>query len=193
MKSVSKGEKTLKIKKYTNEIFVNSILTKKVFLDFKYVDQNIKTTLVNILSKDIEGRCNIEGYIKPKSISLISYSCGILKAETITFDVVFECLICFPVEGMTINCVVKDITKAGIRAELPDNDKTLMIFIARDHHYNNQKFSSIKVDEQIKVKVLGQRFELNDTFISIIAELVEQKVIVESTKTKSKPRLVLKE
>lgn len=193
MKSVSKGEKTLKIKKNTNEIFITSILTKKVFLDFKYVDQNIKTTLANILSKDIEGKCNIEGYIKPKSISIISYSCGILKAETITFDVVFECLICFPVEGMTINCVVKDITKAGIRAELPDNDKTLMIFIARDHHYNNQKFSSIKVDEQIKVKVLGQRFELNDTFISIIAELVEQKVIAESTKTKSKPRLVLKE
>ena len=93
---------------------------------------------------------------------------------------------------MTINCVVKDITKAGIRAELPDNDKTLMIFIARDHHYNNQKFSAIKVDEQIKVKVLGQRFELNDTFISIIAELVEQKVISDS-KAKTKPRLVLKE
>ena len=193
MKSLSKGEKTLKIKKNTNEIFINSILTKKVFLDFKYVDQNIKTTLANILSKDIEGKCNIEGYIKPKSISIISYSCGILKAETITFDVVFECLICFPVEGMRINCVVKDITKAGIRAELPDNDKTLMIFIARDHHYSNQKFSSIKVDEQIKVKVLGQRFELNDTFISIIAELLEQKVIAESSKSKSKPRLVLKE
>ena len=192
MKSLSKAEKTLKIKKNTNEIFINSILTKKVFLDFKYVDQNIKTTLANILSKDIEGKCNIEGYIKPKSISIISYSCGILKAETITFDVVFECLICFPVEGMRINCVVKDITKAGIRAELPDNDKTLMIFIARDHHYNNQKFSAIKVDEQIKVKVLGQRFELNDTFISIIAELLEQKVLSDS-KTKTKPRLVLKE
>jgi len=190
--SLSKAEKTIKTKKNINDIFVNSVLTKKIYLDFKYIDNNIKTTLGNILSKDIEGKCNIEGFIKPNSISIISYSCGVLKAETITFDVVFECLICFPVEGMTINCVVKDITKAGIRAELPDNDKTLMIFIARDHHYNNQKFSAIKVDEQIKVKVLGQRFELNDTFISIIAELLEQKVLSDS-KTKTKPRLVLKE
>lgn len=193
MMSVSKAEKSIKTKKSNNDIFVNSILTKKVYLDFKYIDKNMKTTLLNILSKDIEGKCNIEGFVKPNSISIISYSCGVLKGETITFDVVFECLICFPVEGMTINCVVKDITKAGIRAELPDNDKTLMIFIARDHHYNNQKFSSIKVDEQIKVKVLGQRFELNDKFISIIAELVEQKVLTEPTKSKSKPRLVLKE
>ena len=193
--SLSKGQKSIKTKKDSNDIFINSILTKKVYLDFKFVDQNIKTTLVNIISKDIEGKCNVEGYIKPNSISIISYSCGILKGEIITFDVVFECLICFPVEGMTINCVVKDITKAGIRAELPNNDKTLMIFIARDHHYNNQKFTSTKVDEEIKVKVLGQRFELNDTFISIIAELIEQKNLSETTKTKTKtkPRLVLKE
>ena len=191
--SLLKAEKQGKIKKNNNDIFVNSILTKKVFLDFKNIDQNIRTTLTKNLSKSIEGKCNVEGFIKPNSISIISYSCGILKAETITFDVVFECLICFPVEGMVINCLVKDITKAGIRAELPDKDKTLMIFIARDHHYNNQKFSTIKVEEEIKVKVLGQRFELNDSFISIIAELVEDKISSELIKTKSKPKLILKQ
>ena len=69
-----------------------------------------------------------------------------------------------------------------------------MIFIARDHHYNSQKFSQINVDNEIKVKVLGQRFELNDPFISVIAELYESKDLIDKSKskTKGKPKLVLK-
>ena len=93
---------------------------------------------------------------------------------------------------MIISAKVKDITKAGIRALLPNDDKTLMIFVARDHHYNSQKFSQINVDEDIKVKVLGQRFEINDPFIAVIGELYENKDIFDKGKSKSKPKLVIK-
>lgn len=181
-----------KKKPISNDIFVSSIISKRITLNFNQVDQNIKQNLLKKLQIDFEGKCNIEGYIKNNSISIISYSCGVLRGESISFDIIFECLVCFPVEGMIITCKVKDITKAGIRALLPNEEKILMIFIARDHHYNSQKFSQINVDDEIKVKVLGQRFELNDPFISVIAELYESKDLLEKSKTKGKPKLVLK-
>ena len=153
--------------------------------------------LKKFLEENFEGKCNIEGYIKRNSINIISYSCGVLKSNNIEFTVLFECFVCHPVEGMIINCIVKDITKAGIRAELPNDDKTLIIFIARDHHYYSQTFSSIKVGELIKVKVIGQRFELNDKFISVIAELQDIKDLVNSSKkesiSKKKPKLIVNE
>ena len=84
---------------------------------------------------------------------------------------------------MIINCNVKNITKAGIRAEVDSEGQSpIVIFIARDHHYNNKQFNELKEDEKIEVRVIGQRFELNDTFVSVIGELV----------TKKKPRLNIK-
>jgi hypothetical protein len=50
-------------------------------------------------------------------------------------------------------------------------DSPLNIFIARDHHYNVAYFSELKEGDIIMVRVIGQRFELNDPFVSIICEL----------------------
>jgi len=137
--------------------------------------------LVKILKKSIafnyEGKCLVEGFIKPNSSKIITYSSGLIeRGNLISFEIVFECDICFPVEGTKINCVAKNITKAGIRAESAfDMPSPIIVFIARDHHYNMAEFGTIKEDDKITVRIIGQRFELNDKFISIIGELVKEK------------------
>ena len=74
---------------------------------------------------------------------------------------------------MTLKCVADNITKAGIRAETSDEPSPVFIFISRDHHFTSKYFTSIKQNQDIKIKVIGQRFELNDKYISVIAELIE--------------------
>lgn len=84
----------------------------------------------------------------------------------------FECLICRPVEGQIIECIVKNITKAGIRAIYESEEESpIIIFIARDHHYNNDYFTNIKENDKILVKVIGIRFELGDENISVLSEV----------------------
>ena len=95
--------------------------------------------------------------------------------EFLQYEVVFECFICRPTEGMVISCKVQNITKAGIRATLDNKESPLIIFIARDHHYNNKSFSKIKEGDKITVTIIGQRYELNDTYISVIAEIKKGK------------------
>ena len=75
---------------------------------------------------------------------------------------------------MTFDCIVKSITKVGIRAEINEEVSPFVIFIARDHHYENELFSKININDIINVRVLGQRFELNNKFISVIAELLDK-------------------
>jgi hypothetical protein len=43
--------------------------------------------------------------------------------------------------------VAKNITKAGIRAEVEDEYTPLIIFIARDHNYLNKLFSNIQIEQ----------------------------------------------
>jgi hypothetical protein len=73
---------------------------------------------------------------------------------------------------MRISCAVKNITNAGILAHVDDSEYSpVNIFIARDHHYNIPYFSELKEGDEIMIRVIGQRFELNDTFVSVLGEL----------------------
>jgi DNA-directed RNA polymerase subunit E'/Rpb7/16S rRNA G966 N2-methylase RsmD len=157
-------------------IYTSMMITQKAHLSILNVGDNIKQTLEKYISQNIEGKCIAEGYIKPQTTKIISYSSGELNGSDVVFEVVFECLVCSPVEGMHIDCVAKNITEsAGIRAEVDDTPSPLVIYIARDHHFNNPTFSKVKVGDKIKVRVIGQRYELNDKYISVIAELLEDK------------------
>ena len=157
------------VKKRGKSLWMKNVLTRTIILPFKSVGGNIIQIIKKKLEQTLYNKCCPEGYIKHGSINILTYSSGEVKANNVCFSVMFECLICRPVEGQVIK--VKDITKAGIRALLPNEDKTLMIFIARDHHYNSVEFSKVKVEDDITIKVIGIRYELNDESISVLGEL----------------------
>ena len=154
------------------------------------VGRTLKQNLEKLVASEIEGKCIVEGFIKPQSTRLLTYNSGLVKNGEIVFDVVFECMACCPVEGMLIDCIAKNITKAGIRAEIDTDVSPVVVFVARDHNHLSDYFGSISENDPIKVRVIGQRFELNDKYVSIIAQIVEQKDQPESRRPRQKPKLV---
>ena len=159
------------------KLYMKMMLFKKIMLPYNNIGNNIDAILLDKLSSQLEGKCNNEGYIKPNSISLVTYSSGLIKGNNVLFDVSYECQVCRPCEGMKLSCIVRNVTKAGIRAEINSNHSPLVIFIARDHHHKSKYFSTQKEGNIITVRVIGQRFELNDKYISVIATLIEPKPI----------------
>lgn len=156
-------------------VYIKSALTQKVILHITEIGRNTKQNLEKKLITKNEGKCIPQGFIRPGSVNILTYSSGIINTDNIEFNVLFECMICHPVEGMLMECVTKMITKAGIHAEVVTDDNVIpaTVFLARDHHYVNEYFNSIKENMQILAKVIGVRFELNDTSISVIAELMK--------------------
>tara|TARA_B100000424_G_C22931634_1_gene495561 strand:+ start:328 stop:1239 length:912 start_codon:yes stop_codon:yes gene_type:complete len=161
------------------ELYSEVLDNSKILLDFKEVNKNIKTIIEQKLKSKYEKKCNIKGYVKNNSIKVINFSSGALRGGRIEFTILFQYKVCYPVEGTIINCKVKNVTKAGIRAEIVEkNEPTpLVIFIARDHNNNNDDFITIKEDENIDVKIIGKRFELNDSYISVIGELASKEIV----------------
>jgi DNA-directed RNA polymerase subunit E'/Rpb7 len=157
-------------------VYSLSQITKKISLPINAVSRNLQQTIEETIAAMVEGRCIVEGYVKPQSVRVITFSSGIVKGNEVIFDVVFECDVCFPVAGMLFNCIAKNITKAGIRAESADEiPSPFVLFVARDHYYANDYFNSIEENEKFVAKVIAQRFELNDKYVSIIAEIVAPK------------------
>ena len=153
-------------------LYIKNIISKKLSVPIKYVGTNIAQILEQILSDHFEGKCCIEGYVKRGSVKIITFSSGNIAGNSVIFTVVFEYLVCNPPQGMRISCAVNNITNAGILAHIDEGEYSpLKIFIARDHHYNIPYFSELKEKDIIMVRVIGQRFELNDPFVSVIGEL----------------------
>lgn len=175
VKQINKLKQSKEMK--LTSIYSRSMITRTITLPITVIGNNLKQIIEEYLSFHFEGKCVVEGFIKPESTKLITYSSGVIKmGVNVSFDVVFECEICFPVEGTIISCVAKTNTKAGITAESADETPSpIIVFIARDHHYSNSYFTDIKAGDKINIRVIGQRFELNDKCISIIGELIRSK------------------
>jgi DNA-directed RNA polymerase subunit E'/Rpb7 len=183
VKNANANSKHKKKEIILSSIYSRSIITRNIALQITVIGQNLKQVIEEYVSFHYEGKCVVEGYIKPNSIKIITYSSGTIKrGNFVSFDIVFECELCFPVEGTIISCIAKTNTKAGITAESADEKPSpVIVFVARDHHYSSSYFNEIKEGDRINIKVIGQRFELNDKYISILGELIKQ----------HKPKLVI--
>jgi DNA-directed RNA polymerase subunit E'/Rpb7 len=171
-------------------VYSLSQITKKIALPINAIGRNLQQTIEETIAAMVEGKCIVEGYVKPQSVRVITYSSGLIKGTEVVFDAVFECDVCFPVAGMLFNCIAKNITKAGIRAESVDETPSpFVLFVARDHFYASDYFNSIEENEKFTARVIAQRFELNDKYVSIIAEIVPPKKDYQNQGQNQKPRL----
>jgi DNA-directed RNA polymerase subunit E'/Rpb7 len=158
-------------------VYIKSLLTQKVILSINEIGKNTKHNLEKKIQAKIEGKCIEQGFIRPNSVAVKSYSSGLINSENVEFQVVFECNICHPVEGMLIECDVKTVTKAGIHAVVKTDEDVVpvTVFVARDHNYNDSYFGTIKENMKIITRVIGIRYELNDPFICVIGKLVQNR------------------
>jgi hypothetical protein len=154
-----------------HDVYSSAIITRSVPLDFTDVGNDIESVLAARVASEIEGRCIVEGFVRPGTVQIQGFSAGLLEGARVVYQVQAQCDVCCPVEGMEVDCVVKNVTKAGVRAEIAQDPSPMMIFLARDHHHRSNEFSKVRVGDTIHVSVIGQRFELNDSFVSVIATM----------------------
>ena len=173
-------------------VYIMSMLSKRVVLKITEIGKNIKQNLERKIKYGIEGKCITEGFIRPKTVELVSYSCGLIQDDHIEFHVIYRCLVCNPIKDVEVECKVKNITKAGIHAEVRDDEDNvpITIFVARDHNYANHVFDNVEVDTIIRTKIIGVRFELNDPSITAIAQLLDKTRIEEREVVEEKEAVV---
>jgi hypothetical protein len=183
-----KQSKDFKPREYRS-VYSPCQITKQITLPITGIGKTLHQTIESNLSRMLSGKCVVEGYVKPNTIRLITFSSGIIKGENVIFEALFNCEVCFPVAGMNMNCIAKNITKAGITAESADESPSpFKLHVAKDHFYVSDYFNSIQEGDKFVARVIASRFELNDKFVSVIAELVNP-----VSDDKKKPILIIED
>jgi DNA-directed RNA polymerase subunit E'/Rpb7 len=157
-----------------NESYLTrALLVRRIFLPMRQVNGDLDRILFQTVVNEIEGKCIREGFVQPQSVEIKQYSSGTCKADQVAFDVTLTCLVFLPVKGMLLPGRVTNKTLAGICATLDlANSQPAIMFVARDHHLADpQAYEQVKIGDVITVECIGERFQLNDTYIRIMALL----------------------
>ena len=88
---IKKPKKTLaefgKIDKTIYGVYLKSVLERKVCLNITEIGKSVKQNLEMKLEMQLGGKCVYEGYIKPKTVEIRSYSSGLVNGNNVEFYV----------------------------------------------------------------------------------------------------------
>lgn len=150
-------------------VFERRELTRNVHIDAKFLQRNIHASILAQLRMKYEGVCVSEGYINPRSISVVEYSLGranLIKGG-LDYVVRFQADVCMPHPGQVFRAPVSLKSKIGIHAELPP----IKVLLPRDLHIGNGEFDETEEKQEIEFEVIGSRFQQGDETIIVLGKL----------------------
>lgn len=160
-----------------SSIYFKSTLNSKISINASDLNKNIESIIEKKLKENYEGKCCKDGYIKENSIEIVNRTMGRMDPGqfngSITYNIEYSAEICNPTEKQLIDCHAVSINKIGVLCMSVDGKQPFKIIIPRRTHLDNTSFKEIIEGTKIQIEVVGSRFEINDTFISIIGNLVK--------------------
>lgn len=150
-------------------LFERRELTRNVHLESRNLKKNVHSSLLAQLRHKYEGVCSAEGYMQPRSITILDYSLGranLIKGG-LDYVVKFQADVCLPHPGQIIRAPVSLKSKIGLHAEVPP----LKILIPRDLHIGNGDFETAEESQEIELEVVGSRFQQGDDSIVVLGKL----------------------
>lgn len=151
-------------------MFTNMIIEEQILVPFQLCSSHEKY-FIEYAKNQLEGKCRKEGYISIHSMTLESYSGGILFSDSVSFDVRFYADVCNPLVDTVTECKIINNTKIGIRGIYREMDNPIIFFVSREHN-PTKNFDEYFIGQMLPVKIIGTRFELNDSSISSISEII---------------------
>jgi len=174
--------------------YSDCMATRKITIPYNEVTKHaaegkVTEMIRKHVSSHIENKCTVEGFVHPNTCKVLSHSSGILQGPNVVFDVAYKCSVFLPCEGAVLVCRVKSVTGAGILAGINHASvvNPVVVYVLREHHASesvSSYFNAVKPDSVIRVRVVGRRFELNDTHVSVIGELLHADSVNEYTDTR---------
>lgn len=165
------------------DIFIREVLVDKVKVKPQMLGNNINQILNAILTRKYAGVCSHHGFIRPNSIEVIKHSVGNLLSVSFNGDVLysvcFKADVCNPMIGSKVFAKIINMNKFGILAEtgITFNGKVmpiLEIIVAKQTVNMNSMINldTLNIGDIVTVEILGKKYELTDTKISVVGRIV---------------------
>lgn len=167
----------------SDPLFERRELVRNVHIDSRFLQRNIQASLVAQLRMKYEGICLSEGYVQPKSITVIEHSLGRVNyiKGGLEYTVKFQADLCMPHPGQVFRMPVVLKSKLGLHAE----STPIKALLPRDLHIGVTDFEEVNEKEEIEYEVVGARFQQGDESIVVLGKL--RKIVQPAQETAEAP------
>lgn len=167
----------------SDPLFERRELVRNVHIDSRFLQRNIQASLVAQLRMKYEGICLSEGYVQPKSITVIEHSLGRVNyiKGGLEYTVKFQADLCMPHPGQVFRMPVVLKSKLGLHAE----STPIKALLPRDLHIGVTDFEEVNEKEEIEYEVVGARFQQGDESIVVLGKL--RKIVQPTQETAEAP------
>lgn len=163
----------------------NRVLCKEsIKLEPKCINKEFKTEVLRRLKQKAEGMCTKHGFIKHNSIEVHKITPGVVElislCGNVVYDVYFYADVCNPLLGTVIQATISNINRFGILAESGYNHmdeyvSVIEIIVAKNsvNIQSDVDLDELKIGDEIRVEILGRKFELGAKKISSIGRVIK--------------------
>jgi DNA-directed RNA polymerase subunit E'/Rpb7 len=146
------------------------VFEQKVYLTPKDMNrmaqESVDDIILGHLQDSLENKCSQHGFVLPGKLEILSRDMGLLENGRYTGNILYHVhaqgVVYNPVNGTKITGRIIKKNKMGLYVVY---ENAIRILIARDLHYNNEKFEALQIDDIIQVEIRKSRFQINDPFI----------------------------
>ena len=163
------SNESIRVDCMSDSLFERRELVRNVHIDSRFLQRNIQASLVAQLRMKYEGICLSEGYVQPKSITVIEHSLGRVNyiKGGLEYTVKFQADLCMPHPGQVYRMPVVLKSKLGLHAE----STPIKALLPRDLHIGVTDFEEVNEKEEIEYEVVGARFQQGDESIVVLGKL----------------------
>jgi len=163
------------------DVFTRVICRESIKIEPAYLNKDVRKTILARLLRKVEGICSQHGFIKHHTIELQKVCPGEVElaslAGNVVYDVYFYADVCNPLVGSVVKATITNINRFGILAEAghSDNISVLEIIIAKNsvNVQSEINLERCKIGDEVKVEILGKKFELGERKISAIGRVIK--------------------
>lgn len=165
-------------------LYQTSTASCKIHIHPKWLTvEDLDGAILNEIQQKVEGNCNRDGYVKKGSVTMLKRSAGMASGnETnglVSFDVVYQVQICFPVANQLICCKIKTSNKIGFHVipcyehgqQKLDEDENPLVIIIPKQRVDAAILPHLKENLFVLVRIIGSRFDLGDDKISVVGTI----------------------
>ena len=123
------------------------------------------------ISQKLEGKCSLHGWVKPKTVNILSRSMGYVESGRFTGDIVYhiqaQATVINPPSGVIVTGQVIRKNKMGMYVEYQN---AIRIILPRDLHIGNEEYEAVTVGQYVECEIKKSRFQVNDEFILSVGD-----------------------
>jgi DNA-directed RNA polymerase subunit E'/Rpb7 len=166
-------------------VFNRILCFENIKLEPTHLTIDFRDEILKRLKIKLEGKYTKHGYIKEDTINIHKILPGNVDLiglnGTVIYMIYFHADVCNPLIGTIVNAKVINLNKFGIltSALYENNNSVLEIIIAKNsvNIISDSNLDEIKINDIVKVEILGKKVKFNDTKIYAIGRVIKDETL----------------